>query len=651
MTNSTDSKTEDKDKKKKKKAQGPIRTGAVVSALVVSVLIYLYGVFFFDSNLRAGLSWAIAYVHGAEVNIAKVETSIFNAYFRLYGLEITDKEEPSKNLVKIGYVNFDLLWDALLRAKFVVNAAEIQNIEAFSKRRRPGWVKSAEDAENKEPTVVDEVQKNVLAQAKDDYSNNILGDISSLMSGTKQGDHLDKMKADLKSEKRAKELELELDQKSKSWEDRFDNLPKPEEIEAIAKEIQNHKVDTKNFIQGAKDLQKLNKLLEKAKKKIDAYNKASKDLKKDVKGFEKDIKNLENLAKQDIKDLQKRFKIPSVDSAEFTKKIFTRMIMEKLAGYKKYIDVGKQYMPPPKTAEEKEPSIVPRKRGEGKNISFPITKKGYPLFWLKKAVISSKSNRENPYSGDISGKIINITSHPKYLGKPAVIRVRGGFPGLKVEGINTKIVIDNTKTESLATIDSVVKRFPVGEKMFSNSKSVKFGYKSAVGTNTIKGESRGDRLDIKIDNRFQKVDYITEAHNKDLALILSNTVKKMPALSLVAKVGGTWSNIKLGIDSNLGRELSKGVKQQVQARINAEKKKLEDKVFGPYKKQKAKLESKFSVIKGDLDKKVEGQKQKLNEAQSQAKSSLNNKKESTNKSSAKKKQKKLLKDLKKKFKL
>ena len=645
MTNSTDNKTEKKNKKK-----GPIRFEAVIPAIIVGALLYLYGIFFFDGNLRSAMAWGLGYVHGAEVNVAKVETSFFNGYFRVYGIQVTDKEEPSRNLIKIGYINFDLLWDALLRAKFVVDAAEIKNIEAYSKRRSPGWVKPPSIEEDSDNSAIKDVERNVLKQAQNDYDSNILGDISSVMSGTKQNDQVKKMTGDLKAEKRAKELEAELKAKSAAWDQKFAALPKPEEIEAIAKQIQNHKVDTKNVIQGAKDLQKLNKLIKEGKKKVDAYNKASRDLKADVKNFENEFKNLEKLAQDDLKSMQKRLKIPDVNTGEFTKKIFTRMIMEKLAGYKKYIEVGKQYMPPPKTAEEKAPTIVPRKRGQGQNVSFPITRKGYPLFWLKKAEISSKATPDNEYSGNVSGRLINFTSHPKFLGKPAKVIVKGEFPGLQITGIDANLVIDNTKAENLTLIDAKVASFPVGEQMFSNSKSVKFGYKSAVGTNITKGESRGGKLNLKIDNSFGKVDYVVAADNKDLNQILTKTTQNMPNLTLNAKVGGSWSNIKLGLDSNLGRELSRGVKKQIQARIDAEKKKLEDQIMGPFRKQQAKLKDQFGGIKKGVDSKVDGQKKKFDQAQASAQNSLNQKKKSSKKS-GKKQQKKLLKDLKKKFKL
>ena len=71
MTNSTD---------KPKKAKGPLRTEAIIPAVIVFVLFAAYGHFFFDSHLRKGLEFTASYVHGAEVNIAKTNSSLLGGY-------------------------------------------------------------------------------------------------------------------------------------------------------------------------------------------------------------------------------------------------------------------------------------------------------------------------------------------------------------------------------------------------------------------------------------------------------------------------------------------------------------------------------------------------------------------------------------------
>ena len=111
------------DTKELEKSKGPIRFEAIVPIAIVCAATYFYFALLFDLHLRKGIEWTASYVHGAEVNVAKLHTSFLRGTFRMTGLQVTDKEEPTRNLIVIGDIRFGFLWDALLRAKFVVEDA------------------------------------------------------------------------------------------------------------------------------------------------------------------------------------------------------------------------------------------------------------------------------------------------------------------------------------------------------------------------------------------------------------------------------------------------------------------------------------------------------------------------------------------------
>ena len=66
---------------KLKKKKGPLRFEAIVPILLIIILSALYGRFFFDSHLRSTLEWGATKAYGAEINIAKIKTSVFDASF------------------------------------------------------------------------------------------------------------------------------------------------------------------------------------------------------------------------------------------------------------------------------------------------------------------------------------------------------------------------------------------------------------------------------------------------------------------------------------------------------------------------------------------------------------------------------------------
>ena len=177
MTNSTDK------KEKKVKKKGPIRFEAIIPISIILVLTGLYFHFFFDSHLKAGLEWTGTQIHGAEVNIKSIKTSFFRAHFRLDGLQVTDKEQPEQNLVELESIRFGMLWDALLRAKVVINEAALENIQIYTKRDSPGEVLPKPTEEEAKNSIVAKSQKAILDQAKADYDQNILGDVANLLGG------------------------------------------------------------------------------------------------------------------------------------------------------------------------------------------------------------------------------------------------------------------------------------------------------------------------------------------------------------------------------------------------------------------------------------------------------------------------------------
>ncbi|RZA08901.1 MAG: TIGR03545 family protein, partial [Proteobacteria bacterium] len=182
----------------KKKKQGPFRTEAIIPSVIILALVYGYFYFFFDTHLRKGLELAATNIHGAEVNIGKIETSFWRASFSMRNLEVTNKEQPTHNLFEVGEIRTKLLWDALLRMKGVVEDASVLDIRAYTKRSHPGYV-LPEPKPGTENGLLAKAQAQVLKQTRAKLNNNFLGDIAEVLSGVDPKEQLNNIKADLKA--------------------------------------------------------------------------------------------------------------------------------------------------------------------------------------------------------------------------------------------------------------------------------------------------------------------------------------------------------------------------------------------------------------------------------------------------------------------
>jgi uncharacterized protein (TIGR03545 family) len=630
MTNSTNSTPPANTplSKPKRKAKGPIRTGVVVPTLILIVLLGVYFNLFFDGHIRRAMEYMGTQIIGAEVNVARVNTSFLGASLEVGGIQVTDKEHPERNLVQVGAIKFKMLWDALLRAKVVVDEASILDIQAYTPRKHPGYVLPPEPPpkDDGQPSAIEKVQSEVLAQTRKKYNDNFLGDIAGVLGSSDPKTQLKNLEQSLKSEAKIKMLEKEINEKKLAWEKRIKELPQGKDLDQYKARVKALKFDIKNPGEFAKNVKEADKIIKEANEKVKDIDKAQKELKSDVGTYSLAYKDLEKLVQDDLRDLQSKLKIPSIDPKEFSQQLFMTMIEKKLGSLYKYIEVARKYMPPKKTAAEKQAEkdeqIIPPKRGQGKNFTFPITT-GYPLFWLKHAAISSEMNTSE-FSGNIKGEIKDLTSSPSVLGRPTLILVQGDFPKQNIQGLDAKITLDHTTDVAKESLSLKVAAFPVTGAKLADSPDVKLSLDKADGSSDVQAVFTNNELTMNMRNTFANAKFGLESKQKLVTEIVGAVLNGIPTVNVNANVKGSLSDLDIHINSNLGDELSKGFQKQLQAKINEAKAQLQKLIDEKISAPREKLKADINKLTGDLTKQVDGKKAEgekaIKDAQNQVKS-------------------------------
>jgi len=627
MTNTSENRPEPA---KTPKSKGPFRTGMLVPTLLLMAIVYGWFYLFFDVALRKGMQLAAGRLYGAEVDIGSVHTSFLHARFRMTDLQVTDKEHPERNLVQVGEIKFGALWDALLRGKIAIDEAAILDVQAYVPRAHTGWVAPPPPPPKPGSGVLAQAEHEVLRQTQAKFNQNFLGDIASVVGGADPKAQLKEIQGSLKAQARAEELARELDAKKAEWQKRIKDLPTQKDIDDIANKIKALDLKGGNPLQMAGKLKQAKELVDQATGKVKQVDEAQSQLQADIAKYSKSGAELEKLAQEDVSDLQKRLKLPSIDPKEFSTQLFLSLLEKKLTGIRKYIEIARKYMPKKPTAaekaaaaekakREKEEELVPPARGQGRTYHFPITK-GYPLFWLKKAQISSQIS-DSEWAGNVKGEITDVTTSPSALGRPTKIHFAGEFPRQKIAGLNVLATLDHTGEEAHETIEGRVAAFPVENQMFADSGGVKLGLKQAVGTAALTANLVDMSLDVGLQSKFDHPDFTFEAQNAMVKDILGSVLKGMPAVTMNAHVAGSWEHFNMNIDSNLGSELSNGFQKQLQAKLGAAKAQLDSLVndkIGPAKK---KVQELLGGLTGGPAKALGGQKDEMNKALQKAQAS------------------------------
>jgi uncharacterized protein (TIGR03545 family) len=580
----------DKKEKKAPKKKGPIRFEAIIPVLVLSIITFAYFSYYFDRHLKSLFEYVGTQGNGAEVNVGSVKTSFINGSFDLNVLQITDKERPTHNMLEIENMHFKYLWDALLRMKFVVDDASINNIQIAKPRKSPGKVLPPEPAK---PSKINELQIEVISQIKNKYGKNVLGDIAVLLEGGDYKDQIEKIRDQLKSEARVKTMILDVNTKKQFWDGKIKTLSDTSKIKEIETQI-NTISKKKNVLEQAQGVKQLNDLLKDVNKQYKDIQVASKQLQSEVNQVAQYPKELEALVKQDIASLKDRFAVPQIDFKDMAMHLFAGEFAEYIAKARKYQALAEQYLPEKKEKEE----VVPPKRSAGKNFEFPITK-GYPLFWLKRAALSSKGTADS-YSGNVSGELTNVTTSPKTINLPVKLDMRGDFPGVKVMGVQALITADFTKT--ISEQDALIKigSFVVPEKLFVNDEKMKFGFKNAVGATTIKAHLKQEQVSMSWDSVLNQPKFLVESKTKLAQEMLSNILNGISSITINGSAAGTFKNLDMNISSNLGDELGNGFKREIGNKIAEAQNKIQSMVDEKIMKPKNDLLASIGANKDNL---------------------------------------------------
>lgn len=619
---------------KKVKTKGPIRWEAIIPLLVIYVLISLYAKLFFDSHLKWALELGGYHALGSEVNIGSLNSSFFKGSIQIQKIQITNAEKPTHNSIEIGDVRFSALWDALLRGKLVINEVAVEQIALGTERSRPGKVKPPEPPKTG-PSTSEKLKTETLALIEKQNQNNVLSDITAVLSGGSAEGQMDGLKEKIVSKEKLAAFETSLKAKETEWKQRIATLPAGKEAKAIQDRMGKIKTsDFKTPQELEASLKELNATIKAADDELKKIQAAEKDLKSDVQFTETGMKDIEKQVAQDIKDLQSHFKIPKLDAAEISKSVFMGYLSPYAAKAYGYKDMAEKYLPPKFKGESPDKEAVkiqPRPRQSGVSYEFGRPN-SYPLVWVKRVGISSES-RGNKLMGDLAGEITHITSHPRLIMKPTTLNLKGNFPGLEMYGMALQVALDITGEESV--VDALIKldRYPLPETQLVKNNDVEMNLQKAQGQVEAKAQLLGFKnLDYRIKNTFSDLSATAKAQNKEVNEVLEFVLKDIKKTDLEVWGKGDLPLVPFNIKSDLGNQIAQGFERKLQARIAEAQAQLKAFVDAEINKQKQAVQAQVNQFKAQTEGEIkklqaqfEAQKKAVQDKIDQAKKDTENK--------------------------
>ena len=580
-----------------KKKTGIFRTGAIIPFGILVAIVVIFQVFFIDNLIKMAMEKMGTSIHGAEVNVSGVETKILDLSVEVGRIQFTNKDKPDYNNFEIGSISFALSWDALLRGKFVIEESSINDILLETKRSSRGYVPvvTKEEAEKKSET---------LQNAEKEFEGNIFGDIAKLLGGTSADDIAKNIEGELQSKKRYDELALEIKERESALKTQIDNLPKEKELKALEKKASEINLkDLTHIGKLATTLKAIDSVKKEVEQTIKQYDEAQKKVTENINFIVDSQKELKNLIQADIKDVQNRIGIPSLDATSIANVLFGREFTEEVFKYQGYFEKAQKYMPPPKE-ERTAPTIVARQRGEGVNYEFAVTT-SYPLFWLKYASINSQSEQSA-----FKGELRDITSNQQLINRPSLLKIAGDYYELDMQDIDLSVSFDHrTKVDDQVLLS--IGSYPVNEKKLANSDDVEFSLERARAKSMISATLKEKIFELNLNNTFSDIDYRVLGKNKEVDRILKAVAEDAKTISLDAKAKGTFKDLTFTLSSNLGKVLEASFNKQLQTRIAEAKEKISKEIQSKIQVEQDKINGQLAEFKSKYLGKINKEKEAL----------------------------------------
>lgn len=617
---------------KEKKKQGMIRTGAVVPFIVFVTVVVLFNIFMLDTTVRKTLEFIGEKVVGAEVNIDSVDISFKDLSVKVNRIQLTDAKQPDFNIVEIGEIRFALMWDAILRAKIVINESVIENIMVNTKRDFTGDVYPTNAS-----TESEKVAQQTFSNAKEEFQGNVVGDISALLAGDPSKDVLGNIEGSLKSKAFYDNLEKQLATKEAELKELVANLPKGDKTKELEARFKSINWDgLKDIKQAPKILKEADSLRSDINGTVKEYDNALKRVESEIAYINNAKKQAESLIDEDIKAIENKMSIPNLDTNAIAGVLFGPELVDRFRGYNKYFEMAKKYMPPKK--DNKTVTNIKNPRGEGRDYQFG-TPNSYPMFWLKMAKISSENEQ-----GNVQGSIQDITTDQLIINKPTKFLIDGNFSSQGINGVKLQGVFDHRQMIN-DSIKLNVGTYPVLPYTLSDSESVKFQMTKAIGSIEARANLVQERLTISADNVFSNTDYLVESNNKVTKELFDEVASKARRVTVGATATGTIESLSFKIQSNLADIIKQSVSAVLQRKIDEVRAKIKNVINDKIGSQKKAVDEKTAQFKEQYKGEIDKHKGAVSKLTSQI-----DQKKDAGQNSVKDKAKDALKDLKKKFK-
>ena len=512
----------------------------LLSALVAGLL-YLFA----ESLVKSAIVSSVESAFGAEVNVAEVQLGYSPLQLSVLGLQVTDKDSPTQNLFSFERATAAVdVWQYLF-GKIIIDELEVSQL-AFSGVRSQAGKVYVDDVSDKAEESLSDQAKAILPEVDMQLPDiKALLDDSNLLTLKASNELKNSYKVE-QAKLKALKTQLPSKAKLKSYQDKVEALGKMKvsslaDIEKIKTEFDKIKVEFKTD----------QALIKKAKQQV--LN--SKEV------LAQQIDALKNAPTKDWQQIEKKYQLDSIDTEDFAHILFG----EKARGYVQKAQWAYEQISPLMTDMKSDGTTSEVKSHADGRFIFFKEDSPLPAILIKKALFSIKLEQ-----GEVKITGSELTHQHWIRGKDSLININSIDNGELKLSSNFKLTQSG---EFSANGEWLVNNRTLSNTELTQSKalslSLSAGILDGIGSFSVVNG------DVEATNLFslKQASYQGEAESKITKLLL-DTIKSLDSLTVDVGVNGELSKPSFTIASSLNDALTGAFKQQVSAKLDGFKKKV-----------------------------------------------------------------------------
>lgn len=538
----------------------------LIPRLLIVAMVWAFFAFGMDPILRYTAVTSLQSLTGAKVDIADVRTRFFPPTLSIQNVALASARKPGKNLVQFDEMHFRLEPSSLSRRRFVVEDGHLTGVQFDTDRTDDGQLEYVEEPVDEEPSWISEK----LTELGNDWLNNLTEQVKSELDPNT-----------LETYRLGRET-------YSKWDGRFDDMSaRAKELEPRVKQL---KVRFENAKKGD-TLEQIEQYLA-VSQEAELLIREAQEFQVEIKGIVPEVRNdfrlLNESRERDQEKIRNKLALLKPDGRRITQALLGKPMYRQLQQILTWVEAAREYQ------SELGKQVKPP-RNVGRDFEFAIRNPA-PDFLLKRLTLSGKMSiqgEEVPFDATLT----DVTEDPKLHQKPCVMQLTadGSRP------LNLRITYDATGDEPISEMiadyaDSNPMPLLAGKPQETSLTGTMSDLSWRTHLRLVKNEIEGTiDLDSQLGNlRFDAPENV----RTEIVQAANEALSSLSVLNARVVLGGTLRDPSIELESDVGEQISEGVKHAFTQQLDIAKERLVAEVNTFAGEQIEKLTGRF---KGEYD--------------------------------------------------